>query len=79
MVLYHIMKGKTYKRAIRGHSLVSTALKQIIMEKIPKLSLPSNDEICKLTSQLHACSEEVFCDLNPQLLGHAACPLSLST
>ena len=31
----------------------------------------SNDEICKFISELHACSEEVLCDLNPPLLGHA--------
>ena len=41
----HIMKGKAYKRAVRAHTLLSTALKEVLVEQVPKEELFSEIEL----------------------------------
>ena len=63
----HIMKGKAYKRAVRAHTLLSTALKEVLVEQVPKEELFSEIELKSFIEDLHGSNMEVLgCAEPPQ-------------
>ena len=49
----HIMRGKAYKRAVRAHTLLSTALKEVLLEQIPEEALLTDIELASFVEDLH--------------------------
>ena len=45
-----IMSGKSYKRSMRAHSLLSTVLKKILLEQVTKNTVCSNKSILRFSS-----------------------------